>query len=1166
MKINQDRTDHWRTRRIIWFAFRPLVLGALALGALCLAGSAQAANNYWTGGAGTGDWHTLAKWSLGRVPNSADNGRITNTATVTISSAAENPSAIYVTGWQTGTPSTPVTNRLNIQTNVTATVCLVGRYTASYSTVVQTAGNVSWNRASGTPGLGISYETGSNAVYEISGGSMSIPASDMELGSTTVASAPARFRVVGSGATSIGVWGPYLQSAGGTYEVQIDAGGLTALGVTNAATFASGATLVADFKAGTSPYLSTWTVMRVMGALTDNGLTLSAGANWSMAWATNGGTKTLTVAYTPPGAPSFTSHPVVKPNAEQGQPYTGQTLTNNVADPDTALTNLRFSKVSGPAWLTVATNGALSGTPGAGDVGTKLWTVSVTDGLYTNQATLQVTVQDPSGLLDNLVFAYDFESINGSTVPDISGNGNNGTMHNLTPDSTNPKSGSTQHVKTPTDPTTLLANVVTPITLSGSYSQLSFSMWYNDQGSPGRGATGNARLLTSLPGTSSRLSAGQRDFDFITRSNSPTTRVLYFEDIQSGSALASVTSTAITPNMDSTWHQAGFVFTNGVITFYFDGAPLGSPVSLLRSGSPVTALGGNPWPLSIIEDPTNNPTADFDTEYFHGGDYDEARLWTKALTADQMRALFTAALPPPTGTILRIAYNPGVNDLTFAWNATNGIFYDLLSNTGLVTAPAAWAVYQTYENIPADPSGTNILEVPMPPDARRFFALAQRQVLPARDKFLVLDARLIDQLQNAALRLGTVAKYPGNPLFGEDKPWEMRFDNLYANILYDTAGSLYKCWYSPFIIDYSALGMTCQQMLTTSYSDPANRQMGVCYAVSSDGLSWTKPNLGLVTYGGSTTNNLLLAGPHGAGVFKDTHDPDPQRLYKMFHATDVLRFSADGLHWGDPVPCPGVNSAGDTHNNLLWAPELGRYAGFVRLRDNDQRIVGRTESADLTQWTTAIEVLRNNAQDQAYSMPVFRYADIYLGLVAIFRTAEDRVHTELAWSPDTKTWNRIQPGTPFIGNSTNACDYDWGCVYAADAPVVLDDPIRLYYGGSNGKHTGWRCGFLCLATLRPDGWAGYEPADPGQSATVLTKPILPNGATLRLTADVAPGGSIRAAVEGDAANTLAACVPLTTNVTDAPVTWQAGKPIGASPVALRFQLTNAKLYSFRFAN
>ena len=209
-------------------------------------------------------------------------------------------------------------------------------------------------------------------------------------------------------------------------------------------------------------------------------------------------------------------------------------------------------------------------------------------------------------------------------------------------------------------------------------------------------------------------------------------------------------------------------------------------------------------------------------------------------------------------------------------------------------------------------------------------------------------------------------------------------------------------------------------------------------------------------------------------------------------------------------------------------------------------------------------MLRCNAQNQAYSMPVFRYADIYLGLVAVFRTREDRVHTELAWSPDTITWHRIQPGTPFIGNLPNEGDYDWGCVYAADAPVVLDDEIRIYYGGSNGKHTGWRDGFLCLATLRPDGWAGYEQVERSKPAVVTTREIPCGSRPIRVTADVKLGGSVKISIVDASGNQLIAAKPLTETVTDAELHWD--RKIEVDSIRLRFELSGAKLYSFSFGS
>ncbi|HKY08081.1 MAG TPA: putative Ig domain-containing protein, partial [Candidatus Binatia bacterium] len=89
-------------------------------------------------------------------------------------------------------------------------------------------------------------------------------------------------------------------------------------------------------------------------------------------------------------APAFTSDLITKPNATQSQPYSG-TLASNATDANSD--PLTFAKSSGPAWLSVASNGALIGTPGASDAGVNSFTVSVSDGRGgSDSATLQITV------------------------------------------------------------------------------------------------------------------------------------------------------------------------------------------------------------------------------------------------------------------------------------------------------------------------------------------------------------------------------------------------------------------------------------------------------------------------------------------------------------------------------------------------------------------------------------------------------------------------------------------------------------------------------------------------------------------------------------------------------------------------------------------------------
>lgn len=97
-------------------------------------------------------------------------------------------------------------------------------------------------------------------------------------------------------------------------------------------------------------------------------------------------------------APLFEQDPVVASDATTGVVYTGASLLNEAEDPDSGDT-LSFSKVSGPSWLSVASNGALGGTPdvGGGDEGANYFTIEVEDNHGAKrQATLQVSVAAPS--------------------------------------------------------------------------------------------------------------------------------------------------------------------------------------------------------------------------------------------------------------------------------------------------------------------------------------------------------------------------------------------------------------------------------------------------------------------------------------------------------------------------------------------------------------------------------------------------------------------------------------------------------------------------------------------------------------------------------------------------------------------------------------------------
>ncbi len=453
-------------------------------------------------------------------------------------------------------------------------------------------------------------------------------------------------------------------------------------------------------------------------------------------------------------------------------------------------------------------------------------------------------------------------------------------------------------------------------------------------------------------------------------------------------------------------------------------------------------------------------------------------------------------------------------------------------------------------------------------------------------KRLLLEPGLVERAEGAALKIGAVQKHSGNPLFGEDKPWEVRFDNLYANVMFDEQERIFKCWYNPFLHYQKHEMVPRDRRATTDYASVPQREpeMGVCYATSHDGLAWEKPELGLVEYNGSMRNNILLRNrpapslwrPHGSGVWKDLRDADPARRYKIFFSRPgnsmCVAFSADGVHWGEPIACPEIASRGDCHNNTFWAPSLERYVGITRNFDNRERtrLVARTESPDFLHWTRAEEVLRHAPSEplrQTYTMIAFPYADAYLGLLMLLNRGDridrsdphnDTVDCELAWSRDTVRWERILPGSPLIPRGALGA-VDSGCIYAAAYPVAHNGELRLYYGGNNGKHTDWRDGFLNLARLRPDGFAGMEAPAAGW---LFTRPMAWEGAALRISAD-APGGSVVAKIlEGE--RVAGESLPATGTLHDAAVAWRkpVRKAAAGRPVRLRFELHAATLYSF----
>ena len=425
---------------------------------------------------------------------------------------------------------------------------------------------------------------------------------------------------------------------------------------------------------------------------------------------------------------------------------------------------------------------------------------------------------------------------------------------------------------------------------------------------------------------------------------------------------------------------------------------------------------------------------------------------------------------------------------------------------------------------------------------------------------LLLNSELIASARNVELIPGMPKKHPGNPIMVEDKPWEVRYGDLYPNIVFDPFEKFYKGWFGPYILCESTAQTPPAKRGSLKYlGDHAGtkRESGLLYGTSHDGKLWNKPLLALNPWDGDAKTNILLRGPHGAGVLRDSRDR--ARRYKVVYKNEgglATRTSPDGIRWSEPLLIKNTERVGDSHNTLFWKPDTREFVVLAQLKDGS---IGRIASKDFRNWSKVTSVLKETSPDLAiHALPVLKQGSAYVGFPAIHDKKMDRLHTELAWSADTVNWQRIAPGTPFV-NTGKDDSHDRGSVYCGSI-VAMNNGVRLFYSGSNGPRSGWRKGSLNLAELGVDRFAGQQAGKtPG---TIALNPMPYRGGQLQITADIDQGGYVLVSSEDKEGNNIIESTRIEKSGTDMPI--PATIPKSTKELTLRFKLQNATLYSIRF--
>lgn len=392
------------------------------------------------------------------------------------------------------------------------------------------------------------------------------------------------------------------------------------------------------------------------------------------------------------------------------------------------------------------------------------------------------------------------------------------------------------------------------------------------------------------------------------------------------------------------------------------------------------------------------------------------------------------------------------------------------------------------------------------------------------EKYLMLDRRLLSPQGMANLKLEVsqpVKDEEHNPLFTEDRPWEVRIDNGYPNVLYDREAGCYRCYYTLFIEDEDSRMAGPEERARRDYIPRPDRAPGLAYAESADGIHWEKPSLGLTDWHGSRENNIIFPYAHGTGVMLDERETDPSRRYKMVTKMDqpgteaymAVSFSPDGIHWETPIPWPEHNPPADSHNLPFWSEEEGCYMVLSRVWRDGIRVTTLSRSQDFIHWSEPKETLRGTGfENQIYAMPAFRWGNLYLGFASMIHEGDrtepdfDQVDLELTWAADPGTFDFAAPGQRLLPRGKGTYpdgEFDCCCLYASPLVTALDGTLWLYYMGGNGRHTNFRETSLGRAKWQPDRFVALSPRQPEEESVLPTCSLIVSGGQLELLADPA---------------------------------------------------------------
>ncbi len=434
---------------------------------------------------------------------------------------------------------------------------------------------------------------------------------------------------------------------------------------------------------------------------------------------------------------------------------------------------------------------------------------------------------------------------------------------------------------------------------------------------------------------------------------------------------------------------------------------------------------------------------------------------------------------------------------------------------------------------------------------------------------------------------------PKEVVFTADAKWEGNTTGYYSMF---QDGDKYRMYYRgsssfPTLKEYyaSILGEDKKMKSPDKIDNPFPAE-ATCVAESKDGITWTRPDVGIFERDGSKNNNIVWEGnsseAHNMSVFKDSNPKAAADApYKAIggKGNPQMLTSTDGFHW-KKVGRTGVKiGTFDSQNQAFWDSAREEYRLYWRYFPPGGALGTRTAtSKDFVTWENEKDVsftgkpkpeeLEFTQRVHLYNSciePYFRAPHILIGFPTQYTHKGSLTWPLLISSRDGVNFDRwdgdpvIPLNAPANRDTERSNTMALGMLQLPGKP----DEISVY---AKEAYRGYGPGRLRRFVYRLDGFVSITAGPDG--GELITKPLIFTGKNLQVNYKVREGGSLRVEIMDENGKVLKDfrlddCEPLTGDSTKAVVQWKGNSDLTGAPsdecVRFRFVLKNADLFSFK---